>query len=182
MSIVMNCYNGEKYLNEAIDSVYNQTYQNWEIIFWDNASNDNSAVIAKSYDSKLKYFKGEKTVSLGLARNMALDECNGDYVAFLDVDDMWLKEKLEIQINNMQSDPEIILCYSDGFEMNYNKKTKNKFSYQKNLNFYDGMVFDKLIISNFIYWQTVIINKSLARGELCFNDKLESTNSYNPMQ
>ena len=49
VSIIMNCYNGEKFLREAIDSVYEQTYKNWEIVFWDNASTDNSARIAKAY-------------------------------------------------------------------------------------------------------------------------------------
>ena len=56
VSIQINCHNGEKYLSEAIDSIYKQTYKNWEIIFWDNASSDASAKIAKSYDGKLRYF------------------------------------------------------------------------------------------------------------------------------
>ena len=60
VSVIMNCYNGEKYLREAIDSIYAQTYTNWEIIFWDNASTDNSAEIAKLSDSRLKYFYGEE--------------------------------------------------------------------------------------------------------------------------
>ena len=57
VSVIMNCYNGETYLREAIDSIYAQTYQNWEIIFLDNASTDDSANIAKSYDKKIKYLK-----------------------------------------------------------------------------------------------------------------------------
>ena len=60
VSVLMNCYNGEKYLREAIDSVYAQTYPDWEIIFIDNVSTDNSALIAKSYDSRLRYYKTEK--------------------------------------------------------------------------------------------------------------------------
>ena len=75
VSVIMNCYNGEKYLNSAIDSIYNQTYLDWEIIFWDNASKDKSSSIALSYDSKLKYFKSKKTLSLGKARNKALSKC-----------------------------------------------------------------------------------------------------------
>ena len=50
VSIIMNCYNGQRFLKEAIDSVYQQTYHDWEIIFWDNASDDDSAKVAKSYD------------------------------------------------------------------------------------------------------------------------------------
>lgn len=56
VSVIMNCYNGSKYLKESIDSVLNQTYSNYEIIFWDNQSTDNSAEIFNSYtDSRLKY-------------------------------------------------------------------------------------------------------------------------------
>lgn len=103
VSVIMNCYNGEKYLREAIDSVYAQTYENWEIIFWDNASTDESAKIVKSYDSKLRYFKGEKTIPLGSARQKALEQCNGEYVCILDVDDVWFPNKLAIQVSFMQS-------------------------------------------------------------------------------
>ena len=56
ISVIINCFNGEEYLREAIDSVYSQTYKNWEIVFWDNASTDSSSSIAKTYDSRLNYF------------------------------------------------------------------------------------------------------------------------------
>ena len=59
VSVIMNCYNGEKYLHKAINSVYAQTFENWEIIFWDNASTDSSAEIARSYDGKIRYFYTE---------------------------------------------------------------------------------------------------------------------------
>jgi len=59
VSVIMNCLNYSKYLREAIDSVYVQTYKDWEIIFWDNASTDNSAEIARSYDRRLRYFRSK---------------------------------------------------------------------------------------------------------------------------
>ena len=68
VSIIVNCYNGEKYLQDAINSIYAQSYQNWEIIFWDNNSNDNSAEIALSCDKKLRYYKSQSTTTLGKAR------------------------------------------------------------------------------------------------------------------
>ncbi|MFH1380048.1 MAG: glycosyltransferase [bacterium] len=98
VSVIMNCLNCAKYLREAIESVYAQTYKDWEIIFWDNASTDGSACIAKSYDSKLNYFRGQITVPLGKARNLALNEAKGKYIAFLDCDDIYLPEKLEKQM------------------------------------------------------------------------------------
>ena len=94
----MNCYNGEMYLREAIDSVYAQTYQNWEIIFWDNASTDATQGIARSYNEKLKYFRSKETTILGKARVEATKQVNGDYIAFLDADDVWLENKLEKQV------------------------------------------------------------------------------------
>ena len=98
VSILMNCYNSDTYLRQAIDSVYAQTYDNWEIIFWDNVSTDQSANIAKSYDDKVKYFRGNETIPLYAARNKAIEQCQGDYVAFLDCDDLWTPDKLAKQI------------------------------------------------------------------------------------
>ena len=178
VSVIMNCYNGEKYLREAIDSVYAQTYKNWEIIFWDNKSQDRSAEIAKSYDSKLCYFRGENTITLGAARNKALEKCNGDYITFLDVDDLWMSEKLEIQMQAVKNKPESILYYSDGYNLYDEQKTKKKFSSHPNVNFYDGAIFNKLILLNFINWQTVLINKSLANDDLYFNETLTFAEDY----
>ena len=98
VSVIMNCFNGEKYLRESLDSIFCQTYEDWEIIFWDNASTDGTQQIATSYDSRLKYFRAEVNTPLGSARNMALEKATATYVAFLDSDDYWQKKKLEIQV------------------------------------------------------------------------------------
>ncbi len=73
ISVIMNCYNGEKFLREALDSVLTQTYTNWELIFWDNQSTDKSKDILLSYnDSRLKYFYATQHTNLGKARNLAM--------------------------------------------------------------------------------------------------------------
>jgi glycosyltransferase involved in cell wall biosynthesis len=100
VSILMNCYNGEKYLKEAIDSIYAQTYTNWEIVFVDNCSTDKSEKIAKSYDGeRLKYYKTERNIPLYAARNFGLNYISGDYLGFLDTDDIWMPIKLELQVS-----------------------------------------------------------------------------------
>jgi glycosyltransferase involved in cell wall biosynthesis len=109
----MNCLNCSKYVREAIDSIYAQTYKNWEIIFWDNSSTDSSAEIAKGYDERAKYFKGDKTVPLYAARNYALQQARGKYIAFLDYDDIWLPQKLEQQIPLFDKDKKIGMVYSN---------------------------------------------------------------------
>jgi len=99
VSIIINCYNGEKYLAQAIESVLAQTYPNWEIIFWDNQSTDRSAQIARNYSNpRLKYFYAPEHTGLYAARNLALDKAQGQLFAFLDVDDWWLPDKLARQV------------------------------------------------------------------------------------
>jgi len=123
VSVIMNCHNGEKYLREAINSVYAQTYKNWEIVFWDNVSTDHSAKIAQAYDKKLKYFRGENLIKLYAARRLAVEKASGKYLAFLDVDDWWEKQKLEIQLQEIRS-TNAQFIYSDYFLINEKKKTK----------------------------------------------------------
>lgn len=113
VSVIMNCYNSEKYLREAIDSVLAQTYQNWEIIFWDNQSTDRSAEIFKSYqNSRMRYFYAPEHTTLGQARNLAVEQAAGEWCAFLDCDDLWLPVKLEKQVCIIQEEgPSLGLIY-----------------------------------------------------------------------
>ena len=113
VSVIMNCLNAEPYLREAMDSVVAQTYSDWEIIFWDNASQDNSGAIAKSYGERVRCFKGDATVPLGQARNLAIAEAKGRYLAILDCDDVWLPEKLERQVAMLERDQALGLVFSD---------------------------------------------------------------------
>ena len=100
VSVIMNCHNGEAFLREAIQSVLKQKYKKWELIFWDNNSRDASAQIFKSYkDKRLKYYFRKKKVSLYESRNSAIKKAKGEFIAFLDQDDIWLPNKLFLQIN-----------------------------------------------------------------------------------
>src|SRR5688572_25586270 len=109
----MNCYNGEKYLREALDSVVAQTYQNWELIFWDNQSTDGSAAICKSYrDPRIRYFYAPTHTELGPARILAFQQIRGEFVAVLDADDISHPERLARQVAFLQSRPEVALVGS----------------------------------------------------------------------
>ena len=155
VSVIMNCLNCSKYLREAIDSVYAQTYKNWEIIFWDNASTDNSAEIAKSYDEKLRYFRGEKTVPLYAARNLALKQAKGKYIAFLDCDDYWLPQKLERQVEIFESDKNIGLVYSNVEILERSGFRRKKFNKKQP----SGRIFRYLLRKYNISLPTTIISK-----------------------
>ena len=169
VSIIMNCYNGEKYLREAIDSVINQTYKNWEIIFWDNRSTDKSAEIFKGYkDNRLKYYCASKHANiLYEARNCALLKVNGKFIAFLDVDDWWSHDKLEKQIPLFE-DSEVGLVYGNLWRF-FEKKNKKKIYRKKSLP--TGMALNELMNDYVIGSPTYVIRKeSLESLKYCFNN------------
>lgn len=113
ISVIMNCLNGERHLPAALESVAAQTLQDYEIIFYDNASSDASGRLARAFGPRLRYFRGEHTVPLGQARNLALAQATGDLVAFLDCDDLWLPEKLACQAVLFAKNPRLGLACTD---------------------------------------------------------------------
>ena len=105
VSVIIPVYNVKEYLEEALDSVINQTYKNLEIILVDDGSDDGSEIICKEYskkDSRIKLIC-RKNGGLSAARNTGLDNMTGDYVAFLDSDDVFLPEAIEKSVNIMLS-------------------------------------------------------------------------------
>jgi glycosyltransferase involved in cell wall biosynthesis len=157
ISIIINCYNGEKYLKYAIDSVYKQTYKNWEIILWDNNSYDNTRKISKKYDNKLKYFKSKVNTILGIARVNAVNEASGELVAFLDCDDVWLPKKLEQQLLCFEQNPEVGIVYSKANIIDINGKIIG--SMPNKLVLPTGIVFGELVKENFIPFVSALIDK-----------------------
>ncbi len=113
VSVIMNCLNGERFVRTAIESVYAQTYPHWEIIFLDNASIDSTSAIVHNFDARIRYFRNQKTVLLGEARNQALQEARGELIAFLDVDDYWYPAKLAMQVPLFEGRPDVGLVFSD---------------------------------------------------------------------
>ena len=158
VSIIINCYNGEKYLQDAVNSIFNQTYKNWEIVFWDNQSTDKSAEIFKTYkDSRLKYYlSNSHTKILYEARSYALEKANGDFIAFLDVDDWWEPTKLEKQIPLFQNS-KIGLVYCNLWRF-FKKKNKRKIYRKKRMPV--GMILNDLLKDYVIGSPTYIIRKS----------------------
>lgn len=103
VSIIMPSYNCGGLEVDSIHSVQRQTYQNWEIIFVDDCSSDNTkAVVEAINDPRIRYFKNEKNSGAAVSRNTALREAKGRWIAFLDSDDLWMPDKLEKQIRFME--------------------------------------------------------------------------------
>ena len=126
VSVIINCFNGEKYLNEAVESVLDQNYKNWEIIFFDNNSTDNSCSILKEYkDKRIKYFKSKSKLTLYKARHLAIKTAKGKLISFLDVDDWWVKSKLNKQVKFFIKNKNVSVLYSNIYVYNEEKKSKN---------------------------------------------------------
>ena len=132
VSVIVNCYNGEKFLKDCINSILNQTHHNLEIIFFDNNSSDKSEKIIKGYkDKRIKYYKSKKYLKLYNARNLAIEKANGKFIAFLDTDDWWDEKKLEKQLDVFSQNKEISFIYTNFFV--YNQNTNKKIQIYKKL-------------------------------------------------
>ena len=159
VSIIMNCYNGEKFLKTSINSLINQSYKNFEIIFYDNKSTDNSINIIRSFrDKRIRIFSSKKKLKLYKARNSAIKKAKGKYLTFLDTDDIWSKDKLQKQINLINKNELIEIIYS-----NFNMlKQKKKIKYKRfNYELPSGKITRDLINNYSIGILTVLIKKKL---------------------
>jgi len=153
VSVLMNCFNGSKYLEDALNSVLKQSYENWEIIFWDNNSQDNSSKIVKSInDQRIKYFKSEITTDLGSARANAFKYVSGDILTFLDVDDIWFKNKLRLNVDAFNKNKKLSIVYSN--TIFFNTKVR-KILYTKNMP--KGIITDQLLSRYFLSLETVAL-------------------------
>lgn len=125
VSVIMNVRNGAQTLREAIDCVLAQTFEDWELIVWDDRSTDNSAAIVAGYrDVRIRYYLSPLDVSLGKARADAIRQAAAEWIAFLDQDDVWLPHKLESQLALAQGDVGLIYgrtirFYPSGLQRDY---------------------------------------------------------------
>jgi glycosyltransferase involved in cell wall biosynthesis len=110
ITTIIPVYNGERYLAEAIGSVLRQTYQPVEIIIVDDGSTDGSAVVARALGARVRYCY-QANRGIGAARNAGTDMATGNYLAFLDADDMWTPEKLKRQVEAVERDPSLDMVF-----------------------------------------------------------------------
>jgi glycosyltransferase involved in cell wall biosynthesis len=168
ISVIMNCFNGEKYLEEAINSVISQKYQNWELIFWDNFSTDNSAEIFNKYnDKRLKYFLTDKHTNLSEARILAIEKSQGEIITFLDVDDYWKDSILDKQIDLYKDDDILFTC--GNFYIITEFSSQNRIFQKKELP--SGYVLDSLLAEYLVGMLTLSIRRSayFRVGGFCSN-------------
>lgn len=169
VSVVINCRNSEQFLSPCINSVLNQEYSCFEILLIDNDSTDGTKEIIDSFsDQRIKYYYLDKPLTLGSARNFAIEKAKGDYIAFIDSDDLWTKDKLEKIISKFSKN--VGLIYSDVLYFN-EKKSFNLYSYR---NVYKGKIFNDLLYDyNLCISSCVVSREVIEKNKIKFDKSLK---------
>ena len=156
VSVIVNCFNGEEFLGDCLKSIFDQTYKNWEIIFVNNASTDESLAVAQSFNNQnLKVINLTKNIPLVEARIIAVGSSNGEYISFLDVDDMWHPKRVEEFIKLAECE-DAKFIYSNTYFFNSTKKFK---IYKKKMP--EGWITNKLIPGYFISFEAIMIHRDI---------------------
>lgn len=155
VSVVIPTYNRSEFLYEAINSVFHQTYQDFEVIVVDDGSTDNTESIISKFDGRVRYFKQANSGS-AVARNRGILNSRGNFIAFLDSDDLWYPQKLEKQIKVFEKHPDVGLVFCDCSRGNSMSFPAPKRGYFSNVNFSQGNLFPLLCKMNPVWTPSVI--------------------------
>lgn len=160
--MIIPCYNSQDTISEAIQSVLSQTIPNWELIICDDCSTDNTISIIREFaeqDIRIHYFTtGVNTGSPSVPRNIGIEQAKGEYIAFLDSDDIWLPNKLEEQLAFMQR-CDYDFVYSNYEKMSWSGKRKRRIVKVK-----DSSSYEDILKTNEIPCLTVLLKKTLLDG------------------
>lgn len=168
ISVIVNCHNGQKYLHNCISSILNQKYSNFEIIFFDNSSSDNSKTIINNFrDKRIKYYYSPKKLPLYKARNKAVKLAKGEIISFLDVDDWW-DEKYLSSRKKFFSDKYYDFFYTNVY-LFYEKNKKKKIYI--NYKLVSGRIYNFLAKNYCIIISGLMIRKKIFKKEGYFNNK-----------
>ncbi|MBW2183914.1 MAG: glycosyltransferase [Deltaproteobacteria bacterium] len=173
VSVIIPTYNRAHVLREAIDSVLSQKYSDLELLVVDDGSTDHTKEVVSSYTSKLAYIYQEHQ-GVSAARNRGIKHTKGDYLAFLDSDDLWLPDKLSTQMRFMEDHPEIHICYTEerwirrGVRVNPMKKHRK----------YSGMIFEHCLPLCIVSPSSVLIARSLLEEIGVFDEELKVCEDY----
>ena len=166
ISIIIPAYNNAQFLGEAIESVKAQTYPYWEIIVVDDGSTDNTPEVATNYYEEIQYVR-QSNLGHSVARNTGLSIAKGDYILFLDSDDLLLKHSLEKLSVFLDLNPEYGAVYSDGYYCDRDKNIIQTISKQRPAN-YSGEILEKLVCYSLIS----AIHSAMIRAQIIHENEI----------
>lgn len=172
VSVIIPTYNRAHLIGQAIKSILNQTYQNFEIIVVDDGSTDNTEEVVKNLrDERIKYIKHEKNKGASAARNTGIKVAGGKYIAFQDSDDEWFPKKLEKQIKAFENAPQNIgVIYTGLFRIENNKKEYIPYSWVKKK---EGNISKEILKGNFVATPTLLVRKECIEKVGMFDECLQ---------
>ena len=159
ISVIIPTYNRAHYINEAIDSALAQTYQNVEIVVVDDGSTDETRAVLKGYEDKIRYFYQDHQ-GISAARNFGIEKSSGQYLAFLDDDDIWFPEMLEVQVAYLEAHPEVGMVHADMLVMDETSDNPRPRKRMLPGPIPSGFILSELIIRNVIMIQTAVVRRS----------------------
>jgi glycosyltransferase involved in cell wall biosynthesis len=173
VSVIIPTYNRARIVGEAIDSVLSQSYDDFELIVVDDGSTDGTEKLVASYLPRLTYLYQEHQ-GVSAARNRGIATARGEYLAFLDSDDLWLKDKLSSQIHFMASHPEYLVCYTDEIWIRKGVRVNPMKKHRK----YSGMIFEQCLPLCIVSPSSVLIARTLLDEIGIFDETFEVCEDY----
>ena len=182
VSVLMPSYNHEKYLSEAIESILNQSFEDFELIILDDFSKDNSRAIIETYqrqDKRIKAFFHKKNMGIASTINDLHSKASGKYIALIASDDVWDQLKLERQLAVLEKNDSLVV-WSEGEIIDENSIPTGKTFIQMHLasnKKKSGRIFEELLYGNFIFGSSLIYSRDNVKG-IQFDEKLKYLNDY----
>ncbi len=180
ISIIIPTYNRAPVLREAIHSVFNQDYfqgsepgKTYELIIVDDGSTDDTEQLAEDFGDRLYYVR-QQNRGVSAARNVGIDLAKGEYIAFLDSDDLWKREKLSVQMSLMEALPRTKLCYTDEILMRMGVFVNPKNRHRK----YSGWIFDKVLPLCLLSLSSALFRREVFDEVGCFDESLPACEDY----
>lgn len=173
ISVIIPTYNRAPLVKEAVDSVMAQTFKEWELVVVDDGSTDGTGALLEPYGLRLRYiWSGHRGVSA--ARNLGIRVTSGEWVAFLDSDDLWLPKKLERQMEILRRDPETALCYTDEIWIRNGRRVNPGKRHKK----HSGWVFERCLPLCLISPSSAVIRREVLREVGGFDEGLPACEDY----
>jgi len=173
ISIIIPTFNRSSRLTVAIESVFRQTYQFFELIVIDDGSTDHTEEVIKSYDNRVRYFF-QQHQGVSAARNVGIEKSKGSYICFLDSDDEWVPEKLATQVRLVRSNPRIKICYTDEIWIRKGVRVNPKKIHKK----YSGWIYQRCLPLCIISPSSVMIHRDVFDKAGMFDPRMTVCEDY----